>query len=330
MQRYKQICLAAAIFASTACATTVCLAVEPVAEKPGGGAALSEPAPEQVWSGELDRYLSITDSPEAMSDALREEAKGIISKFRLMIGSSTYNLPRGTAGFDAAKGGARTQADRLLGLLKEMKAPAPHLAGNPEFARESSPKPGFSPDAARAEALKLLDALAGRLNAPRKISKPEAPGTAPRLLLKGKPFKPFRGIGNGGRCGAPVYSASVSPGREKVFKMKGNFEAEFPAWQWSLSGSEISAGGARPYSEGNLTPMGLYLGEIHQGKPAKGQKYKFHWKDRKGKPASQALAAQARSRPDLPPAQAVPARSAGSGFPPSAPASPVRSTPRSA
>ena len=45
--------------------------------------------------------------------------------------------------------------------------------------------------------------------------------------------------------------------------------------------------------------MGLYLGEIHQGKPAKGQKYKFHWKDRKGKPASQALAAQARSRPDL-------------------------------
>lgn len=289
MKLFTRMCLASALLAAAAC-PGACGAAEPAATAPGGEQALS---PERSWRRELDYYLSLTEPP--VSEPRRQEAASILSRFRKMVLGAGPALPAAVPGAGAVKGGPREQVDRLLVLLSRMKSPeAPRLAG-PEAAGASAPKPAREPDAARAEALQLLEALSARL-APAltpEAGKKEAP--APKLPA----FTPFRGVGSGGRCGVPVYSASGLPSPAKIFRMKGYFEGKFPAWPWSLTGKDRAAGGEGPHPEGALTPMGIYLGEPRVAPPAKVKKYKFAWKDRKGAPASQAVASQVLNRPDL-------------------------------
>lgn len=110
-------------------------------------------------------------------------------------------------------------------------------------------------------------------------------------------LKKLWGAGSGG-CGGPVYSERREASCGKTFRMRGFFEGKFPCGGWGLEGNEASLSLANPYSEGTLTPLGLWLGtkEPAGRKPAK---YNFKWKDSHGEPGSQLLARQVQLAPDL-------------------------------
>jgi hypothetical protein len=67
----------------------------------------------------------------------------------------------------------------------------------------------------------------------------------------------------------------------KVFRMQGQFKAEFPCWTWSFLSRERSEGLSDPFPSAGTRPRELWIGDAQT--PGPGIKtYRFKWKDVSG------------------------------------------------
>jgi len=219
--------------------------------------------PEDAWAAALDRYTVIAEEAEqtGLPEAKRKEARGILSRFRVMISSPAYETPPFVHPERPLDRSPRRMARFVLILLGDMADMRSRLETDPPAGAEAVRlKQRYMRD--REDAGLLLDEMAALRRAKRSSVFLEEKKPRERKLKSARP--------------APKIDEELLRCR-KPFVMEGYFQAEFPCWAWHFRSGERSEGMKDPRPSGNVGPRGLWLDEVRlPGK--RSASYGFKWK----------------------------------------------------